>query len=185
MPAILLIVGAVIVVGALALAFLPSNKKEAEVPATPVVEQVRVIDRNDSALLENGTTNTDIIPSETPSETIEEKIPDNTDTPSVPASTYEDGTYTTEISYKVPSSQMEPMTVKLTLVNDIISDVELEFEGVIGTSRLNQAKFVGAYEPLVIGKDIDTLNLSRVGGASLTTKAFNEALIKIKADASS
>jgi len=169
MPAILLVIGAVIVVGALALAFLPSNSKVEENTTTPVVETTNNPVGSDTNV---STESTD---SNTVSEATNDPVPAD--------STYENGTYTTEVTYQVPSGQFEPMKVTMTLDNDIVTDVEFEFEGIVGTSRLNQAKFVNAYEPLVIGKDIDSLNLSRVGGASLTTKAFNNALVNIKADA--
>jgi len=175
MPVILLVVGAVIVIGALALAFIPSKDNVTDNTPAPLVEtstdtDVNIMPENESDTSVNGEVNTDT---------------DVSTEPTVSDSTYNDGTYTTEVSYQVPSGQFEPMTVKVSLVNDIVTDVELEFEGIVGTSRLNQAKFVGAYEAVVIGKDIDSLNLSRVGGASLTTKGFNEALVKIKAEATS
>ena len=163
MPAVLLIVGAIIVLGALALAFLPSNKPTENTDEAPLVEVVE----------QTG----DVVSVPTGSSSGNNDVSDAGD------STYRDGIYTTDVSYQVPSGQFEPVKVTITLDNDIITDVELKFEGIVGTSRLNQAKFVGAYEPLVIGKDIDSLNLSRVGGASLTTGAFNNALQKIKADA--
>lgn len=171
MPAILLVVGALIVVGAFALAFLPSNKPVEEITLAPIVEEVvEDFQKFDEDMSGESTTVTDSDAITPPP-------------PSSAPSTYVDGTYTTNVSYRVPSGDMEPVQVKLTLSNDIVTDVELEFEGIVGTSRLNQAKFVKAYEPVVIGKDIDTLNLSRVGGASLTTKAFNEALVNIKTEA--
>ncbi len=37
-----------------------------------------------------------------------------------------------------------------------------------------------AYESQVIGKKLDAIKLSRVGGASLTTGGFNDALAKVK-----
>ena len=38
---------------------------------------------------------------------------------------------------------------------------------------------------LVVGKKLETISLSRVGGASLTTNAFNEALAEVKTKAQS
>ncbi len=170
MPVILLVVGAVIVVGALALAFLPSNNNQ-------------VVDNTPDAIVETPTNTLPTSDSDSAVGTDSNTASDATNDPVPSDSTYQDGTYTTDVTYQVPSGQFEPVKVTMTLDNDIITDVELEFEGIVGTSRLNQAKFVNAYEPLVIGKDIDSLNLSRVGGASLTTKAFNSALVNIKADA--
>lgn len=174
MPVILIVVGVLVVVGALTLAFLPSNSAVEEVTLAPIVEEM-ADDFNKFDEVASGdsaeATEVDTAPTPSPSPT-----------PS-PDSTYVDGTYNTDVTYRVPSGDLEPVKVQVTLNNDIITDVELEFEGIVGTSRLNQAKFVNAYEAVVIGKDIDSLNLSRVGGASLTTKAFNEAVANIKVEA--
>ncbi|KXJ97864.1 MAG: hypothetical protein UZ19_OD1000928 [Parcubacteria bacterium OLB19] len=42
-----------------------------------------------------------------------------------------------------------------------------------------QERFDGAYKTQVVGKRLEDISLSRVGGASLTSKAFNEAIANI------
>lgn len=70
-------------------------------------------------------------------------------------------------------------------------------DGVVTTADVNygnketgyehplQEKFDGAYSKLVIGKKLEEISLSRVAGASLTTKAFNDAVDKIKSEVNS
>jgi hypothetical protein len=97
---------------------------------------------------------------------------------------YEDGTYQSQVKYQTPARAEYDMDISLTLVKDIVTDAKVTYSN--GAEKdPNAAKFEAAYKTEVIGKDIDTLNLSRVGGASLTTAAFNNALVNIKTDAKS
>ena len=43
--------------------------------------------------------------------------------------------------------------------------------------------FVSAVQNAVVGKGVDGLSPSRIGGASLTTQAFDDALATIRTDA--
>jgi hypothetical protein len=47
-----------------------------------------------------------------------------------------------------------------------------------------QGLFIANYKQYVIGKSIDSLNLSEVSGSSLTSSGFNAAVAEIKAQAS-
>lgn len=99
-------------------------------------------------------------------------------------SDYNDGTFATDVTYLTPKRDEYGVNVALTLKQDIITDAKVTYSNG-GEKDPNAARFEAAYKVQVIGKDIDTLELSRVGGASLTTAAFNNALINIKADAKS
>lgn len=127
--------------------------------------------------------NTDPVTTTTTEETIElTEAPIVTDTQT--AADYQDGTYTTDVTYQTPKRDEYGVNVSLTLTKDIVTDAKVIYSN--GAEKdPNAAKFEAAYKTEVIGKDIDTLNLARVGGASLTTAAFNNALVKIKADAKS
>lgn len=46
-----------------------------------------------------------------------------------------------------------------------------------------QDLFAQNYKPLVIGKNIDEVQLGKVSGSSLTPMGFNDALAKIKTQA--
>lgn len=100
----------------------------------------------------------------------------------VPSSDYADGSYTTSVTYKTPERDEYSMDVTLTIANDKVIDSNIVY-GQKAIKDSNVKRFNSAYEAQVIGKDMDTISLSRVGGASLTTKAFNNALAKIKLDA--
>ena len=92
-----------------------------------------------------------------------------------------DGTYTSEVTYLTPTFSKYQLDVSLSIKNNIVTEATVGYSQ--GAEKdPNAQRFEGAYRAEVIGKDINSLNLSRVGGASLTTGAFNEALAKIKTD---
>jgi hypothetical protein len=127
--------------------------------------------------------NSDSTPIAITEETVELKeAPITTETTTT--ADYKDGTYTTDVTYQTPKRDEYGVNVSLTLTKDIVTDAKVTYSN--GAEKdPNAAKFEAAYKTEVIGKDIDTLKLSRVGGASLTTAAFNNALTNIKTDAKS
>lgn len=105
------------------------------------------------------------------------------ETPAV-AYDYKNGTYSSKITYNVPDHKTYTMDVSLTIENDKVTASNIVYSS-NANSDGNTKKFNGAYSSQVIGKDIDSINLSRVGGASLTTNAFNNAVSAVKANAKS
>lgn len=102
------------------------------------------------------------------------------------ATTYTDGTYTASATYLTPRRTEHLVGVTLTIENDIVVDSTVTYDGVAGEySNDNQARFDQAYTAEVIGQPLDTISLSRVGSASLTSGAFNEAKAKIATEARS
>lgn len=102
--------------------------------------------------------------------------------PAPVASDYTDGSYTTSVTYFTPMQSEYHLDVTLTLASDVVVDASIVYSN--GAEKdPNAQRFEAAYQAEVIGMDIDSLNLSRVGGASLTTGAFNDALAKIKVQA--
>ncbi|MEY2664939.1 MAG: hypothetical protein RLZZ480_44 [Candidatus Parcubacteria bacterium] len=103
--------------------------------------------------------------------------------PSAPVrtSTYTDGTYRTSSTYRTPGGTYT-MDVGITVQNDTITASTLSFSkgGGDGYSK----RFSGGYQSVIVGQSLDSANLSRVGGASLTTRAFNSALDSIRSQAS-
>jgi hypothetical protein len=77
------------------------------------------------------------------------------------------------------------MTVSLTLVNDTVTDSTVTFGKSSGTTANYQSRFAADYKSQVVGKSLDSINLSRVGGASLTTKGWNDAQAQIETQAKS
>lgn len=95
---------------------------------------------------------------------------------------YTNGTYTASASYPVRGSY-ESIEVTLTIQKGIISSASISQSGSDPESRRYQNSFTSAYKQYVIGKSINSLNLSRVSGASLTTSGFNDAVDQIKSKA--
>jgi hypothetical protein len=110
--------------------------------------------------------------------------PETPVTQTTTTSDYKDGTYKSDVTYQTPKRDEYGVGVSLTLSKDIVTGVTVTYSQ--GAEKdPNAQRFEAAYKTEVIGKDIDTLNLARVGGASLTTGAFNNALAEIKSDAKS
>jgi len=90
--------------------------------------------------------------------------------------------YKASANYLTPSRETLEVTVSLTVAADgTITDSEVIYDDGAGYSNGNQERFDQAYASQVEGKLISEVELSRVGGASLTTEAFNEAVAKIEA----
>lgn len=100
------------------------------------------------------------------------------------ASKYKDGTYTATGTYNTPENT-EEITVTVTLVNDKVADVNATISATNPDSRRYQTRFLSNYKQLVVGKSIDSLNLSQVSGSSLTSGGFNDAISQIKTQARS
>jgi hypothetical protein len=105
--------------------------------------------------------------------------------PTTPATTYTNGAHTVNTAYTAPGNANHTMAVTLTLKDDIVTASSITFGGdKVGESSKYQNRFMSAYQSQVIGKKLDAIKLSRVGGASLTTGGFNDAIAKVKATAS-
>jgi uncharacterized protein with FMN-binding domain len=94
-------------------------------------------------------------------------------------SKYTDGEYTVEGAYGSKS-----IVVKLKLNSNKIQQVTVTPNTTIPRSLKLQTSFAAAIGDEVIGRPIDEVHLDKLAGSSLTTKGFNDALEKIKAQAS-
>jgi len=105
-------------------------------------------------------------------------------TPETPSNTasYKDGTYSATGSYLSPGGQ-ESVDVEVTLKGGVIESATVTPHPASTTSTQYQGEFVNNFKPLVVGKSIEDITLSRVAGSSLTSGGFNEAIEKIKDDA--
>jgi uncharacterized protein with FMN-binding domain len=118
-----------------------------------------------------------------PSSTETTPAPNQADTGTSAAATGpKDGTYVVTTQYYVPSGY-ENVKVTVTIRGEVITD-----SGVVGSekdreSRAFQRDFTSGYKSKVVGKKISELKLSTVAGASLTTQAFNDALVDIQKQA--
>lgn len=96
--------------------------------------------------------------------------------------TYADGTYTDTGSYQAPSGT-ETIEVTITLKNDTIESVEVVGEATDPQAKLHQGEFINGISGIVVGKNIDEIQVDKVGGSSLTSGGFNSAIDAIKSDA--
>ncbi|MFZ3453071.1 hypothetical protein [Arthrobacter sp. 7Tela_A1] len=99
--------------------------------------------------------------------------------------TYADGEYTGTGSYIPPSNKQEEVTVTMTLSGGTVTAVEVSPSGNNPTSKRYQAEFTDGIQKEVVGKPIDSLDVGKVAGSSLTSQGFNKALEQIKAEAGS
>ena len=89
--------------------------------------------------------------------------------------------YSAEVSYLTPTRTELEMTVNLTVnAVGVVTAADIIYDGGAGFSNGFQERFDGTYSSQVVGKSLTNINLSRVGGASLTSEAFNEAVVKIE-----
>lgn len=95
---------------------------------------------------------------------------------------YADGAYSAEGEYVSPAGPSK-ILVEITIQNDSIAAVTVTPEQTDPTAKGFQTQFANGIADLIVGRDIDILDVSRVGGSSLTSGGFNDALEKIKAEA--
>ncbi|PRY67647.1 FMN-binding protein [Glaciihabitans tibetensis] len=104
---------------------------------------------------------------------------DGTDTE---AGSYADGTYSAEGEYTSPGGS-ESISVELTLEGDTVTAVTVTPNATSGNSVRYQSDFAEGIADVVVGENIDDLDVDRVAGSSLTSGGFNEAVETIKAEA--
>lgn len=97
---------------------------------------------------------------------------------------YADGTYTADGTYATPES-VETITVTVTLEDDVVTAVDVTGDPQKRESEQYQGEFIGGIAAVVVGQDIDDIQVSRVAGSSLTSAGFNEAIETIKSEAAS
>lgn len=89
-------------------------------------------------------------------------------------------TYTKSTTYLTPARTEHEITVNLTVSSaGIVTSADVTYDGGAGYSNGHQERFDNAFASEVTGKTLSEINLSRVGGASLTSAAFNEAVTEI------
>jgi uncharacterized protein with FMN-binding domain len=95
---------------------------------------------------------------------------------------YTDGTFEADGAYQSPNGS-ENITVIVSLKDNIVTDVEVVTNPTNPTTASYQGQFSDGIGALVVGEDIDALDVTVVAGSSLTSQGFREALTVIKADA--
>ncbi|KHK98506.1 hypothetical protein LK09_05830 [Microbacterium mangrovi] len=95
---------------------------------------------------------------------------------------YRNGSYTATGTYHTPQS-VEKVTVTLTLDRDTVTAVRVTGDPQTSETVHYQGEFVAGISQAVVGKKIEELAVTRVGGSSLTSAGFNDALAAIEAQA--
>lgn len=158
MPIVVAILGVIIVALGFAIFFIP---KQTEVPA-PVSEEMNRTEQMEAA---------------------EEAVIETNPNPT-PDTTITGTTFTEKVSYLTPARTEHKMAVSLTVTDGVVTEANVVYDEGDGFSNPNQERFDAAYKAEVIGKSLADISLSRVGGASLTSQAFNDAVAKIAAQQS-
>lgn len=96
---------------------------------------------------------------------------------------YADGTYAASGSYTSPGGQ-EAIEVEVTLEAGVITSVSVDNSTTSNPNSLRyQTEFINGIEAEVVGVPINELSVDRVGGSSLTSGGFNNAIETIKDEA--
>ncbi|WAC54381.1 FMN-binding protein [Gordonia sp. SL306] len=103
-------------------------------------------------------------------------------TASAAGGTYQDGEYSATGHYVSPGGPQQ-VGVTVTLSNSVITALSLDTSQTKGTSKEFQGKFASGVDALVVGKNIDDLDVHKVSGSSLTSTGFNDAIDQIKTEA--
>ncbi len=96
--------------------------------------------------------------------------------------TYRDGTYNGSVSYRVPHGS-NTLQATVTIAGGTISDVKVQSEYSDQESQMYVDSFASSISSSVKGHSLGDVSVSRVGGASLTSDAFNAVLDTIRSDA--
>jgi uncharacterized protein with FMN-binding domain len=127
----------------------------------------------------DNTANTPQPEATTTEQTTAEPSPTET-TEQVVTSTYTDGTYSASGTYRVPGGDIEDISIDVTLDGDIISAIVVDTVATNEDSVEYQSGFDAAINGTVEGQDLDDADVFRLGGASLTSNAFNDLLEGIR-----
>lgn len=95
---------------------------------------------------------------------------------------YKDGSYAADGSYSSPGGT-ESISVSVTIASGVVTAVTVTPKATSGNAAEYQKQFASGISSEVVGKNIDSISVSRVSGSSLTSSGFNSALETIKSEA--
>lgn len=99
------------------------------------------------------------------------------------SSGYKDGTYTASTSYYVPHGGTNSLSATVTITGGTITAVSTNNNYSDGESGMYIDSFKSSVSSAAVGTSLASANFSRIGGASLTTQAFDSALDQIRSQA--
>ncbi|MET0979857.1 MAG: hypothetical protein ABWX90_01210 [Candidatus Saccharimonadales bacterium] len=100
-----------------------------------------------------------------------------------PTGSHRNGTYTATVSYNVPDGGHNTLNATVTISNSTISAVTTNNSYTERKSQQYVDSFANGISSASVGKPVATFSIGRVGGASLTSAAFNSALDTIRNEA--
>lgn len=94
---------------------------------------------------------------------------------------HQSGSYDFDVPYTTPNGHTEKIHLHIDLDGEKITDIKFDHrEASNEVSEERLASFVQYFDAKeYIGKNINELDISRIGGSSLTTGAFKKAIRKI------
>lgn len=98
-------------------------------------------------------------------------------------SRYKDGSYTASNSYRVPHGGQNTISATVTISGGKITAVKATNDYTDGESAMYTDSFSGAVSSDASGQDIASYSPSHIGGASLTTAAFDNVLDSVRSQA--
>lgn len=103
----------------------------------------------------------------------------NNSTSTVPAgTTFKDGMYSASSTYYVPHGS-ESIDVTLTVKDNVVTDSQIQNSEDNPESAQYQEEFASQYRSDVVGKNLGSIQISYIAGASDTTQGFDDALQSI------
>ncbi len=169
-------------------AYAFSQKKDPEPVAEPAIDDGAVESDDDGADMMEQEQTDGIVETNVNSEpgTTNTNAP-ATESGSVSASevfAYKDGTYTAVGDYVSPGGA-EQVGLTLTLKDGIVTDSVLQVMATRPISLKMQDLVRDEHKAFVVGKPLDEVKLDKVSSSSLTPVGFNDAIEKIKKQATS
>lgn len=187
-------ISAVLIIGVYVLIVdLPAQKKEANMDASNQTAAI-LEDKNQSKTDMPSSNIEDTTPGtskeNTEQNTANSTAPSSPATPTPPATptyTYKNGSFTSSMSYKVPGNRTNTLTATISITNDIITTISTSSVNDSGSQQYND-DFKNEIQSAVENKKILGLVIpdgpgDAVGGASLTSEAFNIILNQIRSTA--
>jgi uncharacterized protein with FMN-binding domain len=102
---------------------------------------------------------------------------------STSTSSYKDGTYTASQSYRVPHGGQNTVKATVVIASGKITAVTTSNDYTDGESGMYIQDFESSVSGMMVGKSMGSMMSSRIGGASLTSSAFYNALDTIATQA--
>lgn len=131
------------------------------------------ISTNGTSTPSNSTPNTPTSPS----------APSTNPTSPTPLYKYKDNSYTKSRTYDVVGQNLTwTLTATINIDKDIVTNVSTQ-QATSGQSVSYYNNFVNQLSSAVFGKKLDGLSISKLGGASYTSDAFNDILSQVRSAA--